>query len=253
MNVYNMVFEVTRKCNLRCSHCMRGPAQRLNMSREVIFNALYHVNSIGCLTFTGGEPALAVDVIEEIIQNIIWKKVNVNCFYVITNGKNSRNRIRLLEALFKLYGICDVPDGCSLVLSDDEYHRWQRGTANKKYLDGYMVEEFGERYWKEVPFFNGCHTEGYMTNVINEGYAEINGIGTSDKKPQPKWEIYYDDSIYVSEHDVVISANGNVTSCCDMSYHRIDTEPQGNVLKESLINIIERNSIDIYENEKNIA
>lgn len=34
--LYNLMLEVTRKCNLKCKHCMRGAAQHLNMSAEVL-------------------------------------------------------------------------------------------------------------------------------------------------------------------------------------------------------------------------
>ena len=44
----NLALEVTRRCNLRCKHCMRGEPQDLDMSDEVLdkvinqFSSLYH-------------------------------------------------------------------------------------------------------------------------------------------------------------------------------------------------------------------
>ena len=37
---YNLMLEVTRKCNLTCSHCMRGNPQNLEMSDEILEKVL---------------------------------------------------------------------------------------------------------------------------------------------------------------------------------------------------------------------
>lgn len=252
MIVNELVLEVTRKCNLKCQHCMRGAAQRMNMSREVIVNTLSGIDQINDITFTGGEPSLAVDVIEEIILCIIWRKISVEFFYVVTNGKNTRNRIRLLEALFKLYNRCESPESCSLQVSGDQFHNYEIGTPNETHLDGYLIEEFGERYYKEVPFYHG-HKSGYITNVLNEGRAAQYNSGNKDPEKQPLWEVYDEGDFQVNENEVYISANGNVTSNCNMSFARIDREAKGNVLKESLYEIIQRNSKNLYKEEEKIA
>jgi MoaA/NifB/PqqE/SkfB family radical SAM enzyme len=40
MFIDNMIFEVTRRCNMRCRHCLRGKAEDLSMSKQTIQNAL---------------------------------------------------------------------------------------------------------------------------------------------------------------------------------------------------------------------
>lgn len=34
--IYNLIFEVTRKCNLHCEHCLQGNAQNLDLSKEIV-------------------------------------------------------------------------------------------------------------------------------------------------------------------------------------------------------------------------
>ena len=44
---YNAIFEVTRRCNLSCEHCLRGDAQNLDMTKETVDKVLDHIESIG--------------------------------------------------------------------------------------------------------------------------------------------------------------------------------------------------------------
>lgn len=60
-------FELTRRCNLRCSYCYVGFDWKISpeeeLSREEIYSLLDQVAAAGCLflTFTGGEPLLRKD------------------------------------------------------------------------------------------------------------------------------------------------------------------------------------------------
>ena len=56
----NLMIEVTRKCNLKCKHCMRGDAQNFELSYEAIDNLLDRMNGVQMLAFTGGEPPVSV-------------------------------------------------------------------------------------------------------------------------------------------------------------------------------------------------
>ena len=57
----NITVEITRKCQLQCAHCMKGDAQNVDMSRQIIDKLLESVCSIGTLLFTGGEPTMNLD------------------------------------------------------------------------------------------------------------------------------------------------------------------------------------------------
>ena len=76
--------EITRKCNLHCAHCMRGPAQNIEISKEdvdLFFEKLDGV-IVENLTIGGGEPTLNPDMIVYIIDKLISERFNlVYSFY----------------------------------------------------------------------------------------------------------------------------------------------------------------------------
>ena len=43
----HLLVEITRKCQLRCAHCLRGDAQNINMSHKIIDKLLESVCVIG--------------------------------------------------------------------------------------------------------------------------------------------------------------------------------------------------------------
>jgi organic radical activating enzyme len=242
MHVSDMVFEVTRRCNLRCSHCMRGCSQQVDMDAQTIHNALRDVESIGCLTITGGEPSLKPEIIHQIWQELLWQKVDVEYFYIVTNAHSTRGRREFLRELDRLYEWSSEKEMCSLVVSQDQYHRWAHEPNFKYYTDEYFYDEdTGEEFYRPYIHLESRREDIYK--VINEGLAEQFQLGSEDPRPQHPWDVsYWNENMHVSgsEHGqtVYISANGNVTSCCDMSYKRIDKERKGNVNEESLSNII---------------
>ena len=82
-----LVFELTRKCNMKCQHCLRGKAENKNISKEILNNFLSQVSSIGSITFGGGEPTLNLQGMRDIIESILINNVKVRNFYIVTNGK----------------------------------------------------------------------------------------------------------------------------------------------------------------------
>ena len=36
MQVYSLILEVTRRCNMCCAHCLRGEAENIDMQKETI-------------------------------------------------------------------------------------------------------------------------------------------------------------------------------------------------------------------------
>ena len=72
MNI-NLVVEVTRRCKLKCAHCLRGPAQNKDMDAFFFRNVIERFTNselfnVGCLTLTGGEPLLNISVLKECLS-----------------------------------------------------------------------------------------------------------------------------------------------------------------------------------------
>lgn len=84
----NLNLEVTRRCNLQCDFCARGRAQNLDMSHEVIDAALDQMQGvyIHSIRLNGGEPFLAPDVIEYIVDGVIKRRLAIAYCHVFSNG-----------------------------------------------------------------------------------------------------------------------------------------------------------------------
>ena len=80
--------ELTRRCNERCKHCLRGDAMDTDLSKEVI-DALFDNNNIRLienLYLSGGEPTMNSKALSYLVDKIIEKKVVVGTYRVIING-----------------------------------------------------------------------------------------------------------------------------------------------------------------------
>ena len=93
MDIYNLVIETTRRCNLACPHCLRGSKQGISMKPEYIRKLLSQIECISNVTFSGGEPTLpsGMKAIDEFISCI----PNVSSFYIVTNGMKCRAKFQL--------------------------------------------------------------------------------------------------------------------------------------------------------------
>ena len=85
MYVNNLVIEITRRCNLKCSHCLRGDVEKIDISDEVLDATFSGISHVDTLTITGGEPGLALDRIEQIINHIHFKSIVVDEIYMVSN------------------------------------------------------------------------------------------------------------------------------------------------------------------------
>ncbi len=236
MYVNDLTLEITRRCNMRCAHCMRGAPQRLDMTEEVIRCVFRQIDSIGTLSITGGEPSLKPELIHEIWQQMVWQKVSMGYFYVVTNGRSTYKRQAFLEALDKLEGWSDEKELCCMVVSQDQFHKWDHEPSFRYFHEA--LDDYGE--WFSRDYIKLGERKDPIINVIAEGRGVTMGTGNSDIRQQEPWKVTeYNGEMSVDEESIAISANGNVTSSCDMSFARIDKEHKGNILETPLRDIIE--------------
>ncbi|WP_237150049.1 radical SAM protein, partial [Metapseudomonas otitidis] len=86
LNFSRLVLEITRKCNLKCAHCLRGDAQDISMSTKIIDQVIPQINAALSLSLTGGEPMLAPEVIEHLTASVICNNIFVGRVGMICNG-----------------------------------------------------------------------------------------------------------------------------------------------------------------------
>jgi hypothetical protein len=201
------------------------------MSNEILHNTLQHIDSVNYLTFTGGEPSLAPEVIEEAYQMCLWKKIEIEYFYIVTNACPHNRYGRFLRAVDRFSGYCNQKDLCALEISRDQFHSFD--PSRYHIFERYMKDVY---YEENPPYFLPEGRSKFIDNPIGEGRAAETMVGDAPIKLQEPWMV---DEDRVYEGEVYVSANGNVTSCCDMSYARIDRDCKGNVLTTPLPQIIE--------------
>jgi organic radical activating enzyme len=205
---------------------MRGKAEPVNMNFETLQQALKDVTSIDTVTFTGGEPALNVSLIEHFTEYVRFNKIPVNAFFVITNGKIASKSLK--SALTTLSWWCDSQESCNLSMSQDQFHV------------GYNQARAMALY-ENLPFFHSEARKDKIQFVIDEGLASQNGIGISPPKTD-KPIICTNKGKKITtdvEGPVYINVYGDVIPSCDISYKSQEIKKLGNVYEKPLLDILQ--------------
>jgi hypothetical protein len=202
LNISSLVVEVTRRCNMSCEHCLRGDAQNKNIDFKHIDSLLSQCESIGTVTFTGGEPSMNVPAIDYFLKKAKELSIPIDGFYIATNGlKITEEFILVCLRLFSYSGCKEL---CSVHVSNDTFHA-NEGNYNTELLDG--LSFFGRKFSEEGYDYNGYRT------LIGEGRAKDN---FGDTRKIYITEIKTKDSL--NETDVVLNCNGQIINGCDWSY-----------------------------------
>ena len=155
ISVNYMYLEITRKCTLECAHCMRGNRQNIDMSDEILDNALKDVTYIQELDLGGGEPLLAPRVIENIINKIRTYDIKVRKISFTTNGTVLTPRI--IELIRELQEIAPL----NVRLSHDKFH---------------LLELYVKKLTDRVDKNNELFTEMLGYNPKDKDFAMDDGI-----------------------------------------------------------------------------
>lgn len=206
--LYSLIFEVTRRCNLSCEHCLRGDAQGMDLSRETVNKVLDNVESIGCLTLSGGEPTLNMPMVRYIFEEIQRRKIPMSSFYIVTNGLE--NQMELAQLLLETITYCDEPEMCGVSISLDIFHDNEKKahTSPLHYLSFFNRD-------KENGDFHG------MKGILKRGRAASESFGYG-RVANPTIDFYDDmqicgDNLYIGG-DFYVSAAGEICADCDLSY-----------------------------------
>lgn len=208
--VEQLVLELTRKCNMCCNHCLRGKSQDVEMSLNTAINTIKKFSSINSITFTGGEPTLCEDLIEQIVDYIIKNHINVHGFYIASNGK--KVSMPTMISLSRLYAYIYELDGymddyqCVFDISRDQFHE-KLSSTNLGVLHAFsFVNERGE-----IP----------EMGIIDEGSASNFKIG--HRKLSHYKEFEYEEMGNENTYEMVyVNAKGNILPDCDFSYDTQD-------------------------------
>lgn len=223
----NLVAEITRRCNMKCPHCLRGNSQRIDMSHDIIYSITSQIDGISMVTFTGGEPSLNSNGIREFMYGFIYNDCPINGFWIATNARFYKEDF--YNVLNSLYTICGDRESCVLTISGDQYHYRRSDRACEMY--------------SELPFYSDERMKNIDAwAIVNDGMAKKNQFGEKNITPDMKIKEFYiyGDELFIDDV-VYINAKGDVLLNCDLSYQKQKKYVIGNVLKESLKDILIRN------------
>lgn len=234
--IFNLIFEVTRKCTQQCAHCMRGPMQNIDIDTKVIdafFEQCekYEEVFIEEIFFTGGEPLLNIDAIDYIIEKVKksnWK-VNVGSFGIITNGMVYNKKCE--KTLLKLYNTVWRPEDCWMACSWDQFH--------------IKPNEHNLKELSKLPFFDLPEkTILKKSDIRNIGLAKKNNLGCP-KQIENKYQYPirytkvngFDETIYFIQDEMFINSKGYILENVDGSYLFQDKVNLGNILIDDFMDL----------------
>ena len=225
IKISQLAIEVTRRCNIRCSHCLRGEQENKNISLSYISDLLDQVNSIGHIAFTGGEPSLNAIAISYTINECKKRNISINTFFITTNGINISDDF--VDVCKNLYALCEDKKNCDVQISNDYYHSIEHNYDDTKLKN---LPFYSKRYKNDGDnLSNGdkLHKEGrsvknYPNAKIRSGSATITSIKT------------------FNSNTMYLNVNGDIINGCDWSYTNQDSHKICDVKSlESHYNMIE--------------
>jgi organic radical activating enzyme len=206
------MFEITRFCNMACPHCIRGDSQRMRIKKDYINSTLQQLENIGTIMFTGGEPALAVDLINYTREACQHYNIDVSNFWMATNGTITSNKFFGVVADWIAY--CSDNEISGLRVSVDKYHDTIHNQyAFEEFVEYGIPEETGVSIYLEL---QGAPEERYL---IGDGRAVDNYYTT--RTVEHNLHLQLDGRI---EGSLYINAKGFVLTTCDISYATSDAK-----------------------------
>lgn len=224
LDVHFLSIETTRRCNLACEHCLRGKAQHADMPEELLDRFLSNVSHVGEVTFSGGEPSLALPIIRAFYRICEKRGIPVDSFFVATNGV--ANQIELAALLLERYAMIEDEESrsyCAVALSKDAYHE---GSAIREGFGGQKDIVKGLAFYtKSKEHEDGDPDESW---IIQVGNAYWNGLyGREGHVFSEKFSFEStpaDPGITVDT--VYLSTNGRIYSDANLPYDDMDAALQ---------------------------
>lgn len=249
-----LAIEVTRRCNLNCDFCAKGEAQSMDITKETIDKTLDEVSEsyIHMLRLSGGEPTLAPDLIDYIVDKIIEKQIKIGNVGLFTNG--IINDATIIKSLKKLLIYLNQIESSAKAYIDFSNDCFQKVYAENKLtvIISTKRHQNQNQINNAVQFYNQINDGNYAVvvqsdiiddnsgSILIEGNAATNYVDIL-KNPLSLNDIRMIDNNYhfisiiennnyfVIRKTISISANGNVFPGCLTSYVNVDKAPMFNI------------------------
>lgn len=246
-SVDTLIIELTRKCNMACRHCLRGPAQNQDIDKQTIRSLFSRLRAVGTLIFTGGEPSLRPDLMLYALKFAKHYNVAVEHLYLVTNGKQVPDEFLNACQAWDFYcKSCSYPASrLNKNLSPSELTRYLRNLNQDELSEGCIVS-LSIDPWHEpitlesvlrlstLPRLGLDKINKDDRYILNYGNAAKHGIGQLDiqeirpwcwdeRAKRVIWGYKNPESLNDIFGDIVIktlyiNAKGGILTGCDYSY-----------------------------------
>lgn len=223
LEIYNLILEVTRKCNMNCKHCLRGDTQNIDMEMKTIIPILEITEHISSLVFSGGEPTLNIPLMYDVLHYVKKHDIPVDSFYIVTNGKVISDEFLKLLLEWYIYTIphSPEPDMSGIALSKDIFHE------DIPYENELKLRAFS--FFKEDKITNW---EEKQYSLIDQGRAsKLSKTAYKIWTKPSSHQLYVDrtpNENFVIDDEIYISAKGEICGDCDLSYANMTKHAVGN-------------------------
>lgn len=247
INLDGLELEITRKCNYKCKHCGRGEAQNKTISKEIVDMLFCNINnSIKQILLGGGEPLLAIDMIEYFCNKLIEKNINVSFIKIFTNGNVSNEANSRLLNIFQTLIKNKKDIVCIISVSDDDYHAEQDKTG--EYLKSYKY--FLNYASDNLQVILNNPVVDNLYEIANAGRAKeliknINNLENESLRPIFKADAHmftYGHRVPIINNTIPctisLSVNGDVKLYQIFEYKEADKNSMGNILNKDILSII---------------
>lgn len=213
----DIMFELTRRCNMQCSHCLRGDAEGKDMSEHTMSAALRMFgSSMSQISMGGGEITLKPKLLASFLQQIYWSHISTGYLeptWFVTNGKRLLKQMEpymegdpyndeyegsenteLVEVLIKYSNLIPI----NLAVSTDSWHdvdaerRHRHVEAIFEEVENVTVVAHGPRNSEALLSMGRNAGGGKNLEIEAEGYL------------------------------IYITINGDIYTSCDLSYSFMD-------------------------------
>jgi hypothetical protein len=203
MYIESLAIEVTRRCNMKCPHCLRGDAEKLDLDTDYVRTLFKKIDGIGDLLLTGGEPSLVPNIIKKIVKIAEQENVEIGNFCVVTNAKKVTKQF--IFSLIDLYVYCSDNEVSNVCWSNDGYH----DEINEKNIELLRALKFSSPRNLE-------DREKYL--LISQGRATS---PTNRDVRQEIFEFEEEDERLIGG-TLYLNCNGDIVLGCDYSYEMQD-------------------------------
>jgi hypothetical protein len=217
-----VMFELTRRCDMKCYHCLRGDAEGLDMSEDTMRVALNMFGGyMSQIDMGGGEATLKPKLLAKFLQQIHWSGINfqwLEPMWFVTNGKRLLNQS---ETHWKVDPYDDIDDDeyvepentelADVLVKFSEIMRINLAVSTDSWHDAGAEDrhrhvEFIFENYDNIRIF--AHGPRSSDSLISMGR---NAGGGKDLHIEADSSLRY------------ITLKGDVYTACDLSYEFMDT------------------------------